>query len=163
MLSESSSSSSLGSHKSWSASIKKEKREEKKKRKMEKLKKVPAIPNQPRLSQPGLPISIMEPGAPVRASESNQIIGEEKKENMSGSIASAGPASSQKSDRERASDPQAAVVQDDPDNQAQCRLCWDSEFDEVNPLLQICKCRGGVEFIHFNCVKSWLKTKEYRQ
>lgn len=48
-------------------------------------------------------------------------------------------------------------------NVPQCRLCWDAEFDEDNPLLQVCKCRGGVEFIHFLCLKNWLKTKEYRQ
>jgi E3 ubiquitin-protein ligase DOA10 len=30
-----------------------------------------------------------------------------------------------------------------------CRICWDDDFNVENPLLQICKCRGGVEFIHF--------------
>jgi hypothetical protein len=25
----------------------------------------------------------------------------------------------------------------------------DDDFNVENPLLQICKCRGGVEFIHF--------------
>lgn len=49
------------------------------------------------------------------------------------------------------------------ENLSQCRLCWDNEFTVDNPLLQICKCRGGVEFIHFECVRGWLKTKEYRQ
>ena len=45
---------------------------------------------------------------------------------------------------------------------AQCRVCWDDECTEANPLLQICQCRGGVQFIHYTCLKSWVKTKEFR-
>lgn len=47
--------------------------------------------------------------------------------------------------------------------QPQCRICWMDEYCEDNPLLQVCQCRGGVEFIHYDCLKNWLKTKEYRQ
>ena len=43
--------------------------------------------------------------------------------------------------------------------QASCRFCWDSETSEINPLLSSCKCRGGVQFIHYFCLKEWLKTK----
>lgn len=46
--------------------------------------------------------------------------------------------------------------------QPQCRICWMDEYCEENPLLQVCLCRGGVEFIHYDCLKNWLKTKEYR-
>lgn len=57
----------------------------------------------------------------------------------------------------------ANAAEEEDANEAQCRLCWDTEFDSDNPLIQICQCRGGVEFIHYHCLQSWLKTKEYRQ
>ena len=41
-----------------------------------------------------------------------------------------------------------------------CRFCWVQEHTEENPLLATCKCSGGVRFIHFNCLKHWLKTKQ---
>jgi hypothetical protein len=40
-----------------------------------------------------------------------------------------------------------------------CRFCWANETCSDNPLLSSCKCRGGVQFIHFSCLKEWIKTK----
>ena len=43
-----------------------------------------------------------------------------------------------------------------------CRICWGENNTRANPLLRVCLCRGGVEFIHYECIRSWLKTKERR-
>ena len=40
-----------------------------------------------------------------------------------------------------------------------CRFCWDSISEIQNPLLSVCKCSGGVGFVHYACLKHWLKTK----
>mmetsp|Transcript_12107 Transcript_12107/g.8447 ORF Transcript_12107/g.8447 Transcript_12107/m.8447 type:complete len:108 (+) Transcript_12107:1383-1706(+) len=42
-----------------------------------------------------------------------------------------------------------------------CRLCWVNEQEEDNPLLSACKCRGGVQYIHYKCLKHWLSTKRF--
>ena len=41
-----------------------------------------------------------------------------------------------------------------------CRFCWDSANVIENPLLSVCKCSGGVGFVHYTCLKYWLKTKQ---
>lgn len=40
-----------------------------------------------------------------------------------------------------------------------CRFCWVNETTEDNPLLSSCKCRGGVQYVHYQCLKEWVKTK----
>jgi len=40
-----------------------------------------------------------------------------------------------------------------------CRFCWVNETTEDNPLISSCKCRGGVQYIHYSCLKEWVKTK----
>ncbi len=40
-----------------------------------------------------------------------------------------------------------------------CRFCWVNDTSEENPLLSSCKCRGGVQYVHFTCLKDWVKTK----
>lgn len=40
-----------------------------------------------------------------------------------------------------------------------CRFCWGNEHVDDNPLIQSCHCSGGVEFIHFDCLRRWIKTK----
>lgn len=49
--------------------------------------------------------------------------------------------------------------QQDQDN-IQCRICWSSEEDEDNPLIIACKCRGTVGLIHFQCLKNWVLTQK---
>ena len=44
-----------------------------------------------------------------------------------------------------------------------CRFCWDASSVIQNPLLSVCKCSGGVGFVHFLCLKHWLKTKMTEQ
>ena len=40
-----------------------------------------------------------------------------------------------------------------------CRFCWVNETSDENPLLSSCKCRGGVQYVHYICLKEWVKTK----
>ena len=40
-----------------------------------------------------------------------------------------------------------------------CKVCWSSEQTRTNPLLNSCKCDGSVRFIHYECLKTWLKQK----
>ena len=30
-----------------------------------------------------------------------------------------------------------------------CRFCWVNETSEDNPLMSSCKCRGGVQYVHY--------------
>lgn len=41
----------------------------------------------------------------------------------------------------------------------QCKVCWDNCSTEENPLLNSCQCDGSVRYIHYNCLKYWLKQK----
>lgn len=40
---------------------------------------------------------------------------------------------------------------------SQCKVCWGQDNEEMNPLLNSCKCDGSVRFIHYECLKHWLK------
>lgn len=40
-----------------------------------------------------------------------------------------------------------------------CRFCWDYSNTIEDPLLSVCKCSGGVGFVHYSCVKHWISTK----
>ena len=39
----------------------------------------------------------------------------------------------------------------------QCKVCWDNSSTKENPLLNSCQCDGSVRFIHYECLKYWLK------
>jgi hypothetical protein len=41
----------------------------------------------------------------------------------------------------------------------QCKVCWDNSSTPENPLLNSCRCAGSVRFIHYECLKFWLKQK----
>lgn len=41
----------------------------------------------------------------------------------------------------------------------QCKVCWSDEQPAGNPLLSSCDCDGSVRYIHFECLKHWLKQK----
>lgn len=41
----------------------------------------------------------------------------------------------------------------------QCKVCWDNSSTVENPLLNSCRCDGSVRFIHYECLKFWLKQK----
>ena len=41
-----------------------------------------------------------------------------------------------------------------------CRICYCEEEDkERNPMVHLCKCKGGINYAHFNCIKLWMRTK----
>lgn len=50
-------------------------------------------------------------------------------------------------------------VADDSMGQIQCKICWSDEQSDANPLLCSCKCDGSVRYIHYDCLKHWLKQK----
>jgi len=50
-------------------------------------------------------------------------------------------------------------VVDSSQPDVQCRFCWSNEQDSQNPLLNSCKCAGSVRYIHYECLKNWLKVK----
>ena len=33
------------------------------------------------------------------------------------------------------------------------------EYDEENPLVDLCKCTGGIKYTHYICLKYWMQTK----
>lgn len=51
------------------------------------------------------------------------------------------------------------AVVDQTSNDNVCKVCWSNEQSDENPLLNSCKCDGSVRFIHFDCLKQWLRTK----
>ena len=36
-----------------------------------------------------------------------------------------------------------------------CRICFDHEDDEENPLISPCNCTGSQKYIHRKCLKTW--------
>lgn len=50
-------------------------------------------------------------------------------------------------------------VVDASQSDIQCKVCWSNEQSNSNPLLNSCKCDGSVRFIHYECLKHWLKQK----
>lgn len=40
-----------------------------------------------------------------------------------------------------------------------CKICLSSHEEDFNPLVNLCKCTGGIRFSHFECLKKWMETK----
>ena len=41
-----------------------------------------------------------------------------------------------------------------------CKICYSEEIDNKNnPMINLCKCKGGLTYAHFKCIKQWMKTK----
>ena len=42
-----------------------------------------------------------------------------------------------------------------------CKICFleENDLSEKSPLINPCKCSGGVKYIHLSCLHKWLKTK----
>ena len=40
-----------------------------------------------------------------------------------------------------------------------CRICYSEEDDIENPLFRPCKCSGSMGYIHFKCLKKWIRSK----
>ena len=54
-------------------------------------------------------------------------------------------------------------VVDVSQTEIQCKVCWTNEQTPSNPLLNSCKCDGSVRFIHYECLKYWLKQKMHKK
>jgi len=51
------------------------------------------------------------------------------------------------------------VVDPSSSEDIQCKICWDNTSTAENPLLNSCQCSGSVRYIHYECLKYWLKQK----
>ena len=40
-----------------------------------------------------------------------------------------------------------------------CRICYQEDDEEKNPLIQPCLCSGSLKYIHLNCLKQWIGTR----
>ena len=46
------------------------------------------------------------------------------------------------------------------DEKILCRICYCEEEDiENNPMVHLCKCKGGINYAHYKCIKLWMRTK----
>ena len=46
------------------------------------------------------------------------------------------------------------------DEKILCRICYCEEDDiENNPMVHLCKCKGGINYAHYKCIKLWMRTK----
>ena len=46
-------------------------------------------------------------------------------------------------------------------SQKLCRICYLEDDTEKNPLIQPCQCSGSMKYIHLNCLKQWIGTRNY--
>ena len=42
-----------------------------------------------------------------------------------------------------------------------CRICYLDDDTDKNPLIQPCQCSGSMKYIHLNCLKQWIGTRNY--
>ena len=40
-----------------------------------------------------------------------------------------------------------------------CKICLLDSFDEENPFISPCECKGSMEYIHYICLKKWILNK----
>ena len=44
-------------------------------------------------------------------------------------------------------------------NKPTCRICYGDNYNDENPLICPCICKGSMKYIHYLCLKSWLNAK----
>ena len=37
----------------------------------------------------------------------------------------------------------------------ECRICFENDNSEENPLLSPCRCAGTSKYVHLNCIQTW--------
>ena len=37
----------------------------------------------------------------------------------------------------------------------ECRICFENDNSEENPLLSPCRCSGTSKYVHLNCIQTW--------
>ena len=40
-----------------------------------------------------------------------------------------------------------------------CKICLANNNDILNPLVNLCRCTGGIRYSHYDCLKKWMQTK----
>ena len=45
------------------------------------------------------------------------------------------------------------------DDKVHCRFCLFGYSDPANPLIEVCECKGSIQFIHFLCLRNWISYK----
>jgi hypothetical protein len=55
------------------------------------------------------------------------------------------------------------TVLPDSDEEKLCKICCCEETSQEDPLISLCKCSGTLKFIHYTCLKHWLKGKVTRE
>ena len=51
----------------------------------------------------------------------------------------------------------------DNDDEKTCKICCCEEISPDDPLISPCKCSGSLQYIHYSCLRSWLKGKVTRE
>ena len=46
-------------------------------------------------------------------------------------------------------------------NQKCCRICYLDEETDSNPLIQPCQCSGSLKYIHLECLRHWIGTRNW--
>ena len=46
-----------------------------------------------------------------------------------------------------------------PNNKPTCRICYGDDYNDENPLICPCVCKGSMKYIHYICLKNWLNAK----
>lgn len=51
-------------------------------------------------------------------------------------------------------------VSNNSEEKTLCKICYVDNYDPINnPMVHLCKCKGGLNYAHFNCIKHWMETK----
>lgn len=45
-----------------------------------------------------------------------------------------------------------ASKEEDNENKPTCRICYSNDNEEHNPLFNCCECKGGIKYIHIECL-----------
>ena len=53
---------------------------------------------------------------------------------------------------------------DTPTSKTQCRFCLESEGEDevMNPLVEPCACKGSAQYVHWNCLRRWVRANPDR-
>ena len=51
------------------------------------------------------------------------------------------------------------LTENDQLDEISCKYCFQSENTIINPLVNICNCKGGLKYLHYECLKLWINTK----
>ena len=44
-----------------------------------------------------------------------------------------------------------------------CRICFQENDDDEDPLISPCKCAGSMKYVHLGCLRQWLTRNENKK